>query len=177
MATARTIAGILGFISKLRIILITGKVPVMSHEVQGELHESVRRTLSSRDVRYTTGRKKVIESLSAAPGPRSAAELLDETAGVPLSSLYRSLTVLDDAGVLRRQHDADGLARYELAEWLTGHHHHTVCTDCGSVEDIELDQAAEASLDAMLRGLSNSTGWKVTGHSLEVEGVCRSCQS
>jgi Fe2+ or Zn2+ uptake regulation protein len=148
----------------------------MSHEVQGELHESVRKTLVSRDVRYTSGRKKVIESLRAAPGPRSAAELLDETGDVPLSSLYRSLTVLDDAGVLRRQHDADGLARYELAEWLTGHHHHAVCVDCGCVEDIELDQSAEASLDAMLRGLSNSTGWNLTGHSLEVEGVCRSCQ-
>ena len=149
----------------------------MSHLVQGELHESVRRTLSSHDVRYTSGRKKVIETLRGAHGPRSAAELLDETSGVPLSSLYRSLTVLDEAGVLRRQHDADGLARYELAEWLTGHHHHAVCTECGTVEDIELGDAAEASLESMLDGLSRSTGWKLTGHSLEVEGVCRSCRA
>lgn len=149
----------------------------MSHEVQGELHESVRRTLSSHDVRYTSGRKKVIESLRDASGPRSAAELLNETTGVPLSSLYRSLTVLDEAGVLRRQHDADGLARYELAEWITGHHHHAVCTECGAVEDIELGETDEASLDAMLAGLSASTGWKLTGHSLEVEGLCRSCRS
>ncbi len=149
----------------------------MSHVVQGELHESVRRTLSSHDVRYTSGRKKVIETLQGAPGPRSAAELLAETTGVPLSSLYRSLTVLDEAGVLRRQHDADGLARYELAEWLTGHHHHAVCTECGAVEDIELGDGAEASLESMLDGLSRSIGWKLTGHSLEVEGVCRSCRS
>ena len=156
---------------------MTGKLPVMSHESQGELHESVRRTLSSHDVRYTSGRKKVIETLRDASGPRSAAELLDETTDVPLSSLYRSLTVLDEAGVLRRQHDADGLARYELAEWLTGHHHHAACTECGAVEDIELDDAAEASLDSMLHGLSRSTGWNLTGHSLEVEGVCRSCRA
>ena len=156
---------------------MSGKLPLMGQEVQGELHESVRRTLTSRDVRYTSGRRKVIETLRAAPGPRSAAELLDETAGVPLSSLYRSLTVLDEAGVLRRQHDADGLARYELAEWLTGHHHHAVCTECGAVEDIELGESDEASLDSMLDGLSRSTGWKLSGHSLEVEGVCRSCRS
>lgn len=149
----------------------------MSTKVHAELHESVRRSLIARDVRYTAGRKKVIETLSGAPGPRSAAELLDETHGVPLSSLYRSLTVLDEVGVLRRRHDADGLARYELAEWLTGHHHHAVCTQCGSVEDIELGESAEASLDGMLTGLSRSTGWDLTGHSLEVEGVCRSCRS
>lgn len=149
----------------------------MNGKVHGDLHESVRRSLSSRDVRYTTGRKKVIETLGTVPGPRSAAELLDETPGVPLSSLYRSLTVLDEAGVLRRQHDADGLARYELAEWLTGHHHHAVCTECGAVEDIELDETAEASLDEMLSGLSRSTGWHLTGHSLEVEGVCPTCQT
>lgn len=149
----------------------------MSHEVHGELHESVRRTLSSHDVRYTSGRKQVIETLRSAPGPRSAAELLDETSGVPLSSLYRSLTVLDEVGVLRRQHDSDGLARYELAEWLTGHHHHAVCHECGAVEDIELDDGAEASLDAMLDDLSRSTGWTLTGHSLEVEGMCPACRS
>jgi Fe2+ or Zn2+ uptake regulation protein len=149
----------------------------MSSKVHGDLHESVRRSLSSRDVRYTTGRRKVIETLCTVPGPRSAAELLDETPGVPLSSLYRSLTVLDEAGVLRRQHDADGLARYELAEWLTGHHHHAVCTECGTVEDIELGAKEEVSLDEMLTGLSESTGWDLTGHSLEVEGVCSSCRS
>lgn len=156
---------------------MSGKLPVMGHEVQGELHESVRRTLSSHDVRYTSGRKKVIETLRAAPGPRSAAELLDETTDVPLSSLYRSLTVLDEAGVLRRHHDADGLARYELAEWLTGHHHHAVCTECGAVEDIELGDSAESALDSMLAGLSASTGWNLTGHSLEVEGTCLSCRT
>lgn len=148
----------------------------MSHVVQGDLHESVRRTLSSHEVRYTSGRKRVIETLRAATGPRSAAELLDETSGVPLSSLYRSLTVLDEAGVLRRRHDADGLARYELAEWLTGHHHHAVCTECGAVEDIELGDTAEHSLESMLHGLSRSTGWELTGHSLEVEGTCRACR-
>lgn len=148
----------------------------MSDKVHGDLHESVRRSLSSRDVRYTTGRKRVIETLGGAPGPRSAAELLDETPGVPLSSLYRSLTVLDDAGVLQRHHDADGLARYELAEWLTGHHHHAVCTRCGAVEDIELGEGDEASLDEMMVRLSGTSGWTIEGHSLEVEGVCPACR-
>ncbi len=149
----------------------------MSEKVHADLHESVRRSLTSRDVRYTTGRRKVIETLNAAPGPRSAAELLDETSGVPLSSLYRSLTVLDEAGILRRHHDADGLARYELAEWLTGHHHHAVCTRCGVVEDIELDESAEAALDGMMSGVSRTSDWKISGHSLEVEGVCPSCRT
>lgn len=148
----------------------------MSSKVHSDLHDSVRKTLKELDVRYTPGRRKVIESMTFASGPRSAAELLNSTEEVPLSSLYRSLTVLDEAGVLRRHHDADGLARYELAEWLTGHHHHAVCRNCGLVEDIELPSADEASLDEMLATLSKSSGWDLSHHSLEVEGVCTACQ-
>lgn len=115
--------------------------------------------------------------MTAAPGPLSAAELLDATDAIPLSSLYRSLTVLDEAGVLRRHHDADGLARFELAEWLTGHHHHAVCRVCGLVEDIELAADEEAALDGMLASLSTASGWELSGHSLEVEGTCAGCRT
>ncbi len=147
----------------------------MSSKVHADLHESVRRSLTSRDVRYTAGRRKVIETLCGAPGPRSAAELLDETHGVPLSSLYRSLTVLDEAGVLRRQHDADGLARYELAEWLTGHHHHLVCIECGGVEDVALDPEHESEVRRVVTAIGATAEFRAVAHTLEIEGRCARC--
>ena len=151
------------------------KLHTVTSKVHSDLHESVRRSLSSHAIRYTAGRRRVIESMTVASGPLSAAELLDATEAVPLSSLYRSLTVLDEAGVLRRHHDADGLARFELAEWLTGHHHHAVCRNCGLVEDIELSTEEETALDDMLSSLSTTSGWNLSSHSLEVEGTCAGC--
>ena len=149
----------------------------MKTHVQTEIHEAVKRSLADHDVRYTTGRKQVVNSLQTASGPRSAAELFETANTVPLSSIYRSLTVLDEAGVLRKHHDADGLARYELAEWLAGHHHHAVCGECGAVEDIELTPGQEEALHTMVSTLSRTTDWELNGHTLEVEGRCAACRA
>lgn len=141
-----------------------------------ELHEAVRRRLAEHHIRYTTGRQSVVTALVRLDGPESAADL-HRRMNVPLSSLYRSLTVLDETGVLEKHHDADGLARFELAEWLTGHHHHLVCVDCGTVEDVELDPAAEELLERLAVQAARASGYHQTGHNLEVEGLCQSCRT
>jgi Fur family transcriptional regulator, ferric uptake regulator len=142
-----------------------------------DVHEEVRSRLATHEIRYTGGRQAVIKALQRVNGPQSAADLHKRVKSVPLSSLYRSLTVMDEAGVLRKHHDADGLARFELAEWLTGHHHHVVCVECGKVEDVELDKKAEKMLDQLAETLATAAGYQLDGHVLEVEGVCGSCQT
>lgn len=139
-----------------------------------ELHEIVRHHLATREIRYTSGRRSVITTMVRLGGPESAAEL-HKRMEVPLSSLYRSLTVLDEAGVLEKHHDADGLARFELAEWLAGHHHHLVCIECGTVEDFSPGDKAEKELDRLAKSVGEAAGYQVTGHNLEVEGVCGAC--
>lgn len=142
-----------------------------------DVHDAVRRRLAERDIRYTGGRKAAVVAMQRSSGPLSAAELHDQVDGVPLSSLYRTLTILDESGVVKKHHDTDGLARFELAEWLAGHHHHVVCRTCGAVEDIELSSDAEALLDDMARALADRAGFVPEGHVLEVEGVCGGCRS
>ncbi|HEX7099619.1 MAG TPA: Fur family transcriptional regulator [Acidimicrobiia bacterium] len=141
-----------------------------------ELHEAVRRRLEEHNIRYTTGRRSVVTALVRVDGPESTAELHRRMRGVPLSSLYRSLTVLDEAGVVEKHHDADGLARYELAEWLMGHHHHVVCVDCGTVEDVSLSDEDEEMIGRLARKIADRAGYRETGHKIEVEGVCPSCR-
>jgi Fur family ferric uptake transcriptional regulator len=143
----------------------------------GDVHEAVRRHLLALDVRYTGGRQAVVRALLRVSGPQSAADLHKRIRSVPLSSLYRSLTVLDEAGILRKHHDAGGVARFELAEWLAGHHHHLVCIECGAVEDVELPARSERMLETLARSVADAAGYSVDGHVLEVEGVCRPCRS
>ncbi|MFP3914508.1 MAG: Fur family transcriptional regulator [Actinomycetota bacterium] len=140
-----------------------------------ELHEAVRHRLAEHGIRYTPGRQELVTALVRLDGPESAADL-HRRMDVPLSSLYRSLTVLDEAGVLEKHHDSDGLARFELAEWLTGHHHHLVCVDCGIVEDMELDARSEETLDRLAARAAEAAGYTQTGHNLEVEGLCPACR-
>ena len=103
--------------------------------VQTSLDKTIEERLREAGVRYTAARRAVVTALSAADGPRSAAELHRDIDAVPLSSFYRTLTVLEDAEVLAPHHGARGLTRYELAEWIGGHHHHLVCTNCGCRRD------------------------------------------
>jgi Fur family ferric uptake transcriptional regulator len=145
-------------------------------ERSADLHEAVSRRLAEHDIRYTRGRQSVVTALVPLEGPESAADL-HRRMNVPMSSLYRSLTVLDEAGVLEKHHDADGLARFELAEWLTGHHHHLVCVDCGTVEDVQLDPPSEELLEGLARRVAEKAGYRQTGHNLEVEGLCRGCRT
>lgn len=140
------------------------------------LARQVERRLREGEVRFTKGRRLVVEALARADGPRSAAELHRELGdAVPLSSLYRSLAVLEEAGILAPHHGTRGLTRYELAEWLRGHHHHLVCIDCGSVEDIEIPDAFEDQVRVLVTDIGSLVSFSPTNHALEIEGRCVRC--
>jgi Fe2+ or Zn2+ uptake regulation protein len=141
------------------------------------LDRDVEQRLRRHDIRYTRGRRAVVRALADAAGPRSAAELNgDIGADVPLSSLYRTLAVLEEANIIAPHFGARGLTRYELAEWITGHHHHFVCLDCGSVSDIDISPDVEHKVDALVAEVSELAGFAPTSHVLEIEGRCRQCR-
>lgn len=136
----------------------------------------IEERLAAAGARYTAARREVMAGLMEATGPLSAAELHAALRRrVPLSSLYRSLTVLESAGVLSPHHSARGLTRYEPAEWLSGHHHHLLCTVCGGVEDLEVSSADERRMAALVDAIASRAGFRPGGHTLEIEGRCGRC--
>nr|PZN32608.1 MAG: hypothetical protein DIU67_07895 [Actinomycetota bacterium] len=145
-------------------------VSVSSH------HRQVESRLADSGVRYTPGRRAVVDVLGSAEGPLGAAEIHERLHGrVPLSSVYRTLAVLEEAGVLIPHFAQKGLTRYELAEWLRGHHHHLVCIGCGGVEDVTLPDPLEAEMDRIVKSIGKLTEFSATSHSLEIEGRCARC--
>lgn len=137
------------------------------------LDREIEHRLAEHQVRYTSGRRTVISALARADGPMSASELHDQVSPIPLSSLYRTLAVFEEAGVLIPHFGS--VTRYELAEWLTGHHHHLVCIDCGSVDDVELPSAVEASVGTLVDTIADQVGFTPLDHTLEIEGRCQRC--
>lgn len=140
------------------------------------LDRRVEARLAEHGVRYTNGRRSVVKALSEVDGPRSAAdlaELVDES--VPLSSLYRTLAVFEEVGIVAPHFSVKNLARYELAEWLAGHHHHLVCIDCGNIDDIVIPGALEERVEGIVAEIGQLSSFRASSHALEVEGRCSRC--
>lgn len=139
--------------------------------------ERVADRLTGHGVRYTKARRTVVNALGRADGPRSAAELAESIgAKVPVSSLYRSLGVLEEAGVVAPHHGARGVTRYELAEWLAGHHHHLICVGCGLIEDVVVPKGRETEIRRLVDALARESGFAPIDHVLEIEGRCGRCR-
>ena len=112
------------------------------------------------------------------PARKSAGDLHTALRGrLPLSSLYRTLAVLEEARVLAKEHDAAGVARYELAESLLGHHHHLVCVSCGEVRDVGIDPPTEDTVARLVEDIARRAGYRATGHRIDIEGTCASCRT
>jgi len=117
-----------------------------------------------------------VDALTRSRGPVGAAEIhADLDAAVPISSIYRTLTVLDEHGIVAPHHGRDGVTRYELAEPLQDHHHHLVCVECGRIDDVEFGPVAERSVKGAVAAVAAQHGFAVTDHSLEIEGRCKRC--
>ena len=141
-----------------------------------QIEQQVMLRLSSAEVRYTKGRRLLVQSLQQSDGPRSARDLhKDLGEAVPMSSIYRTLTTMSDLGILVPHHGRGGNTRYELAEWLMGHHHHLICRSCGTIDDIELTGHTESIIDALVSAATEEKGFTAANHSFEIDGVCASC--
>lgn len=140
-----------------------------------DVDEEIAALLSKAEQRYTTSRRRLVATLQAGDGPITINQIVSADQTLPQSTVYRNLTILEDAGVVTRIITSDEFARYELAEHLTGHHHHLICSDCGDVADFSLDSGAENALDQALEGAAKAAGFKAESHRLDLVGVCANC--
>ena len=138
-------------------------------------HDQAASRLARIDQRYTTSRKALVELLASLGRPVSIPDILVAGPSLPQSSVYRNLAVLEAAGVARRVLGVDDFARYELAEDLTEHHHHLVCTSCGGVTDVQLSTRLERSMERAIQEIASDTGFRPAGHRLDLVGICAAC--
>ncbi len=82
---------------------------------------------------------------------------------------------MEQAGVLVHHFGPGGVTRYELAEWLQGHHHHLICLNCGSVEDLALPDSFESQVQRLVDEIGLAASFQASDHALEIEGLCKVC--
>lgn len=144
-----------------------------SHAV--DPHAAAAQRLGDAGQRYTERRRRLVSVLATAGHPVAIPEILVEAPELKQSSAYRNLADLEQAGVVRKVLTDEEYGRYELAEDLTGHHHHLVCDRCGRVRDVDVPGDVEAALDRALDRLARGAGFASVSHRLDLIGRCADC--
>lgn len=134
---------------------------------------TVRDELRARGLRWTPQRRTVIEVLGEIRGHVTGAALVErcrerDPATIP-STVYRTLDVLEEIGLVRHGHGPDGREEYHVgAEPEHGHQH---CSACGGSWEIGIDAAA-----AVRAAFEASDGFEVDLSHLSVLGRCLACR-
>jgi Fur family ferric uptake transcriptional regulator len=133
---------------------------------------SVRNLLHARGMRWTPQRRTLIEVLAAADGHVGGADLVERCRAIDPtttpSTVYRTLDVLEDLGLIRHGHGADG--REEFHVLPTQDHGHLHCSSCGQTWELELGEAR-----SMVNGLRTDRGFEVDLSHVTIVGRCSSC--
>jgi len=140
-----------------------------------DLHATVESRLRATGQRYTGQRRRIVEILLRAGHPLAITEIMRGRRDLAQSSLYRNLSGLEQAGVVSRVTTDVEFGLYELAEELTGHHHHLICQRCGRVQDLPLPGDLERTLDRTLDRVAAQAGFAEVGHRLDLIGTCAEC--
>ena len=141
-----------------------------------DLHGLAEQRLRRVDQRYTSGRRAIIELLVTAGQPVSIGDIAERLPWLPRSSAYRHLTDLQTAGLIRRVAASDEFTRFELAEDLTEHHHHLLCTGCGKITDVSPSPGLEQQISGAVSNSTGAEGFQAHSHRLDILGLCAGCQ-
>jgi len=129
--------------------------------------------LREHGYKLTQARRAVIHALAAADKPLAVNDLhesaRDYACDVGLVTVYRTLELLEALELVRPVHLLENCHGYTIA--TPGHTHHMVCRECNSVIEFE-----GCDLSTFLAEVARQTGFQITGHWLELEGLCPACQ-
>jgi Fur family ferric uptake transcriptional regulator len=102
-----------------------------------------------------------------------------EFPGLGLTTVYRTLDLLNRAGIVTKINTGDGQGRYECAEGgEKGHHHHLICTSCGKIQDYLDFETEELELVKKTESiLARKFGFETSGHNIEFLGKCSACMA
>jgi Fur family ferric uptake transcriptional regulator len=131
-----------------------------------------REELRSRGYRATQQRRLVLEAVRDLDHatPDTIRDRVQQTsAELNLSTVYRTLDLLERIGLVTHTHLGAGSPSYHLAE--EADHLHVVCRSCGAVADTPLDLA-----DGLVERLRDDAGFEADARHLTVFGRCRACR-
>jgi Fur family ferric uptake transcriptional regulator len=134
--------------------------------------DEVMELLRSRGLRMTPQRRAIVFEVMRTQGHISPADVArkvqGEMPGVNASTVYRTLALLEEIGVLSHAHLESG-AEYHRAE--EAGHVHLTCSSCGAEDDLSIDEAK-----ALQKVVERHRGFEPDLTHFAISGLCAACQ-
>ena len=136
--------------------------------------DRVDAALREHGVRLTSPRRTILDAAVRMKGHFTADELLERMRGHGASAskatVYRTLTLLVEKGLLEPREFERGSLRYEVCTGSEHHHDHMICTACGTVHEF-----VEAEIERLQEEAAARFGFRMLGHSHRIFGLCSRC--
>jgi len=131
--------------------------------------------LREHGFRLTPQREMVLSALHDVEGFTTAEEIYERvsaiTASVDISTVYRTLELLQDFHLVASVDPGDGQRRYELLG-LHGQHFHLVCLSCGEIIGVEPE-----AIEGLATAMRERYGFEIDLEHLSIPGLCCECAS
>lgn len=146
------------------------KTPV-SQDLVKEKEAAFARFIQEKGLKTTRQRNTIVSVFFNMRGHISVEELLKEVKNVNprigYATVYRTLHLLVESGLVEERRFGDGLARYEGHSDVE-HHDHMICLDCG-----EIFEFFNPRLEALQEQLADENNFQIYRHRLELYGACK----
>ncbi|MDD9995970.1 MAG: Fur family transcriptional regulator [Dehalococcoidia bacterium] len=127
--------------------------------------------LENRGYKATAPRKAIAKHLEQKHETFTAEALSEELPSVGRATVYRTVKLLLEAGLVCKVPMIDGARVYSLAR-VGHHHHHSVCVQCGAVGEFKA-----AIIDRSLRAIAADIPGQVVKHRIELYVTCNDCRA
>jgi Fur family ferric uptake transcriptional regulator len=135
--------------------------------------KNIENELRQQGYKITSPRRRIIDAITNVREHMTPAEIHDmvsrDDPGIGLVTVYRTLEILTQLGLLCEVH-VGGNCRSYLLRRPVGHHHHLVCSECGTVIDF-----TGCDLSQLEKKLARDNHFEIDGHILEFIGRCQRC--
>jgi Fur family ferric uptake transcriptional regulator len=130
--------------------------------------------ISAKNLKMTPQRKLILDAFLEADDHFSVDEFYARLKTVDKSigqaTVYRTMKLLEEAGLARRLDFDPRTARYEPKD-ISSHHDHLVCENCGKVVEFESPQ-----IERLQEELAEEKDFELTGHRMYLFGICPDCR-
>lgn len=129
--------------------------------------------MDRRGLRSTEQRRVIIDQLFEVTDHVTIDQLLESVRAVDprvgYATVYRTMKLLAEGGLVHERKFGDGFTRYELAD-EHAHHDHLICLDCGKITEFE-----EPAIEELQDRIALRHGFLVRDHKHELYGTCAEC--
>jgi len=132
--------------------------------------DQLMQIVEDQGYRATGPRQALVRTVAARDRHFTAEELRKELPHIGRATVYRSLNILVETGILCRVLLEDGSLHYQLSH--RGHHHHLICAECGVSQDL-----LGCDIEEILKEKASEHLFQIEGHWLEVYGKCQACST